>query len=48
MFLELVAALGSWEEVACCKGPELAALRIPKPRVYSREENLLRPIPRHS
>lgn len=31
-----------------CEGPELAALWIPKPRVDSREENLLRPIPRHS
>lgn len=30
------------------EGPELAALWIPKPRVDSREENLLRPIPRHS
>jgi hypothetical protein len=46
VFLELVAALGSREEVAV-RGPELAALRIPKPRVASREENLLRPIPRH-
>lgn len=33
----------NWEE-----GPVLSALWIPKPRVDSREENLLRPIPRHS